>query len=187
MDKVLLVKRIRDDDRKAFNELYKQLYFPARSYARLFVNESEVEDLIQDVFVNLWIHRKTLDESLSIQAYLMRSIHNTALNKLKHQGTQAKFNHTHRQEIEEIGYRFYNPDTNDTLKKLYNQDLRRELNKAIKALPPKCRKAFTLNFVNKMTAKEISQKLGVSQSTIENHIHNALKALRKALKTNNRL
>lgn len=176
-------ERIKNGDRNAFNDLYKQHYFSVRSYARLLLDENEAEDVVQDVFFNLWLHRDTLDETLSLRGYLLRSVYNTALNILKRKGLLENYSNIYKQEIEEIGYQYYNPDTNDTLRNLYNQDLRIELNAAIESLPPRCKEAFSLSFLYDMSAKEISTKLGVSKSTVENHIYNALKVLREKLKS----
>ena len=176
-------ERIKNGDRNAFDDLYKQHYFSVRSYARLLLDESEAEDVVQDVFFNLWLHRDTLNETLSLRGYLLRSTYNTALNILKRKGLLDNYSNIYKQEIEEIGYQYYNPDTNDTLRNLYNQDLRIELNAAIESLPPRCREAFSLSFLYDMSAKEISTKLGVSQSSVENHIYNALKILRTKLKS----
>ena len=176
-------ERIKNGDRNAFDDLYKQHYFSVRSYARLLLDESEAEDVVQDVFFNLWLHRDTLNETLSLRGYLLRSTYNTALNILKRKGLLDNYSNIYKQEIEEIGYQYYNPDTNDTLRNLYNQDLRIELNAAIESLPPRCREAFSLSFLYDMSAKEISTKLGVSQSTVENHIYTALKILRTKLKS----
>lgn len=176
-------ERIKNGDRNAFNDLYKQHYFSVRSYARLLLDENEAEDVVQDVFFNLWLHRDTLDETLSLRGYLLRSVYNTALNILKRKGLLENYSNIYKQEIEEIGYKYYNPDINDTLQNLYNQDLRIELNAAIESLPPRCKEAFSLSFLYDMSAKEISTKLGVSKSTVENHIYNALKVLREKLKS----
>ena len=71
-------ERIKNGDRNAFDDLYKQHYFSVRSYARLLLDESEAEDVVQDVFFNLWLHRDTLNETLSLRGYLLRSTYNTA-------------------------------------------------------------------------------------------------------------
>lgn len=66
---------------------------------------------------------------------------------------------------------------------LFNDELRKELNKAIETLPPRCKEVFTLSFLYEFSGKEISEKLGISVSTVENHINNALKILRTKLIT----
>lgn len=177
-----LIERIKEGDRAAFDEFYKQYFFSLRAYARLLLYEDEAEDVVQDVFFRLWMGRERLDASLSVRGYLMRSVYNTALNVIKKRGLQENYNSSYRQQIDEIGMQhYYNPDTNETITELYNQDLRMELNKAIDTLPLRCKEVFSLSFLYDFSGKEISEKLGISLSTVENHINNALKQLRKKL------
>ena len=177
-----LIGKIKEGDRIAFNELYKQYYLSLRAYAELFLDEEEAEDVVQDVFLNVWIRRETLDGSQSLHGYLLRSVYNTSLNALKKKGHSDKYRSIYECEIEEIVYKYYDPDTNDIIRKLYNQELRADIDAAINSLPARCREVFTLSYLHNMPGKEISLKLGISLSTVENHIHNALKLLREKLK-----
>jgi len=177
-----LIERVRKGDRIAFNELYRQYYLSLRSYAELFLDEEESEDVVQDVFLNVWLRREGLDDSQSLQGYLLRSVYNSSLNVLKKKGRSNDYRSVYEQEIEEIGYKYYDPDANDVIRKLYNQDLRAEINAAINSLPARCREVFTLSYLHDMPSKEISLQLGISLSTVDNHIYSALKLLREKLK-----
>jgi RNA polymerase sigma-70 factor (ECF subfamily) len=177
-----LIERVRQGDRIAFNELYRQYYPSLRSYAELFLDEEESEDVVQDVFLNVWLRKEGLDDSQSLQGYLLRSVYNSSLNILKKKGRSNDYRSMYEQEIEEIGYKYYDPDANDVIRKLYNQDLRAEINSAINSLPIRCREVFTLSYLHDMTSKEISLQLGISLSTVDNHIYSALKLLREKLK-----
>lgn len=184
MDDISRVERIKKGDRVAFNELYKQHYISLRSYARLLLREEEAEDVVQDVFFNIWIHRDALDASLSMRGYLLRAVYRTALNVIKRKGLQETYGNTYKEEIEEMGRRFYyNPDANEVIGRLYAQDLRAEIQAAIDSLPPRCRQVFSLGYLYDMSGKEISRKLGISLSTVENHMYSALKILREKLKS----
>lgn len=177
-----LVERVRKGDRIAFNELYRQYYLSLRSYAELFLDEEESEDVVQDVFLNVWLRKEGLDDSQSLQGYLLRSVYNSSLNILKKKGRSNDYQSVYEQEIEEIGYKYYDPDANDVIRKLYNLDLRAEINAAINSLPARCREVFTLSYLHDMPSKEISLQLGISLSTVDNHIYSALKLLREKLK-----
>ncbi|WP_455623063.1 RNA polymerase sigma factor [Parabacteroides sp.] len=181
-NKTSLVERIRKGDRIAFNELYRRYYPSLRSYAELFLDEEESEDVVQDVFLNVWLRKEGLDDSQSLQGYLLRSVYNSSLNVLKKKGRSNDYRSVYEQEIEEIGYKYYDPDANDVIRKLYNQDLRTEINAAINSLPARCREVFTLSYLHDMPSKEISLQLGISLSTVDNHIYSALKLLREKLK-----
>lgn len=177
-----LVERVRKGDRIAFNELYRQYYPSLRSYAELFLDEEESEDVVQDVFLNVWLRKEGLDDFQSLQGYLLRSVYNSSLNILKKKGRSNDYLSVYEQEIEEIGYKYYDPDANDVIRKLYNLDLRAEINAAINSLPARCREVFTLSYLHDMPSKEISLQLGISLSTVDNHIYSALKLLREKLK-----
>ena len=81
-----LIERVRKGDRIAFNELYRQYYLSLRSYAELFLDEEESEDVVQDVFLNVWLRKEGLDDSQSLQGYLLRSVYKSSLNDLKKKG-----------------------------------------------------------------------------------------------------
>lgn len=184
MDDISLVERIKQGDRVAFNELYKRHYISLRSYARLLLHEEEAEDVVQDVFFNIWVHRDALDPSLSVRGYLLRAVYHTALNVIKRKGLQETYGNAYKEEIEEMGRRsYYDPDASDSIGRLYARDLRAEIQAAIDSLPPRCRQVFSLGYLYDMSGKEISRKLGISLSTVENHMHNALKMLREKLKS----
>lgn len=184
MDDLSLVERIKQGDRAAFNELYTQHYPSLRSYARLLVDEKEAEDVVQDVFFTVWIHRDALDTSLSIRGYLLRAVYHTALNVIKRKGLQSAYETTHKEEIEEMGRRYYyDPEASEIVRRLYLRDLRADLQAAIDSLPPRCKEVFSLSYLYDLSGKEISRRLGISLSTVENHIYNALKLLREKLKS----
>ena len=82
MEKILLTTRIRNGDRKAFDELCGRYYAMLVSYARLFMKDDWAEDVVQDVFYNVWQNRAALDDSNSLYKYLLRSVYNRALNYL---------------------------------------------------------------------------------------------------------
>lgn len=72
-------------------------------------------------------------------------------------------------------------DKNPVIEKLYSQDLRTSINEAIAALPAKCREVFSLSYLQGFSHREISEQMGIAQSTVENHIYLALRQLRAKL------
>ena len=80
-----------------------------------------------------------------------------------------------------MGSAYYAPDNSPIIRKLYSDDLRASLDAAIESLPPKCREVFKLSYLEDLSNREISERLGISQSTVENHMYSALKQLRQKL------
>ena len=88
-------------------------------------------------------------------------------------------------EIENY-YSAYDVDRNEILRVLYSRDIRSRIDSAVSKLPSRCREVFLLSYIENLSNQEISERLGLSLSTVENHIHNALVRLRTYLlnKTN---
>ena len=57
---------------------------------------------------------------------------------------------------------FYQPDSNDVVKRIEDAELRRKLSDAINELPDKCRMVFKLSYLHDMKNKEIADTMGVS-------------------------
>ena len=79
-DNARLTAAIRDGSREAFDEMCGRYYAPLMAYARLFLKGNWAQDIVQDVFVNVWIRRETLDPRQSLYGYLLRSVYNQSVN-----------------------------------------------------------------------------------------------------------
>lgn len=178
---VSLLTKVKQGDREAFNELYRIHYLSLRSFAGLFLPSDETDDIIQDVFLNVWSHRGRIDEAQSFRGYLMRAVYNTSLNALRKKNLSSLYGSSCRRQIEEAGYMYYDPDANDVIRRMYNRELQERIDQAIDSLPEKCRRVFRLSYINDLPSKEISNRLQISLSTVENHIYSALKQLRLKL------
>lgn len=180
-DNARLTAAIRDGSREAFDEMCGRYYAPLMAYARLFLKGNWAQDIVQDVFVNVWIRRETLDPRQSLYGYLLRSVYNQSVNYVNKNRHAGNYRSYHQERIESIGYAYYDPDNNPIIEKIYSQDLRAGIDAAVAALPEKCREVFTLSYLQGFSHREISERLGIAQSTVENHIYLALKALRSKL------
>lgn len=181
MESSELIAAIRDGSREAFDEMCGRYYAPLTAYARLFLHGNWAQDVVQDVFVNVWIRRGGLDPGQSLYGYLLRSVYNQSVNYVNKHRHACNYRSYHQERIESIGYAYYDPDKNPVIEQLYSQDLRKSINEAISALPDKCREVFTLSYLEGFSHREISDRLGIAQSTVENHIYLALKQLRAKL------
>lgn len=151
------------------------------AYARLFLNGNWAQDVVQDVFVNVWVRREALDPGQSLYGYLLRSVYNQSVNYVNKHRHACSYRSYYQERIESIGYAYYDPDRNPVIEKLYSQDLRTSINEAIAALPAKCREVFSLSYLQGFSHREISERMGIAQSTVENHIYLALRQLRAKL------
>ncbi|MEA3504164.1 MAG: RNA polymerase sigma-70 factor [Bacteroidota bacterium] len=169
-----LIENIRGGDKSAFELVFKK-YFSVLCYFSLrYIPDKDVaEDLVQEMFFKLWNNRKNLFITTSLESYLYRSVQNQAINFIKHEKIKGKY----RQVITESG----NKSNNDELLML-NFDIKEKVEKAINALPEKRKEVFVLSRYEGKKYKEIAEKLKISIKTVEVHMGQALKQLRKDLK-----
>ena len=154
---------------RLFREHYPYLY---RSAYRVIPDTKVAEDLVQDVFYELWKKRERLQIKSSIKAYLRRAVVNKALNYIRDQKIVP--------EGEEGLVRLDNSELNPQQAVELNE-LEQRIHGAIKALPERCRVIFSLSRFEEMTYQEIADQLGVSIKTVEHQISKALKLLRQVI------
>lgn len=160
-------------DQKAFRLVFDLLYPQLSAYAFSFVNNDEVaEELVQEAFLVTWDKRKMLDEAFNLRAYLYKSIHNQALNYLRHQ----KVVHQHMQY--QLGVHV--DETQQA--EVPNPFLKKAIFEAIEQLPDRSRLIFQLSRMDGLRHKEIARKLNISEKTVEVQVRKARLFLQKKLK-----
>jgi len=164
-----------------YEAVFKTYFLALRKYACLFVPEQSAEDIVQDILVHLWENRENLIIHTSLEAYLFRSVYHRCISSIKLRNIQSRHLTQIEIDLRHDEMRFFDSDENEAIRKLFMNDLNAELNQAINSLPSKCREVFEMSFLQDYRNKEISEKLKISVNTVESHITNALKALRKKL------
>lgn len=160
--------------------LFRKYYTNLLFYATRIVGEEEAEDVVQDVFVELWRRQESMNIGDQIQAFLYRAVYTRALNVLKHRDVKDTYE-TVMLEIHQKRIEFYQPDSNDVVKRIEDGELRRSLSEAINELPDKCKMVFKLSYLHDMKNKAIAETMGISLRTVEAHMYKALKLLRDRL------
>lgn len=169
-----LVKKIRKGDKQAFEKLFLRFYDPLCKFAWRFTSSMHVsEELVQDVFLNIWESRDTLDRNKNIKSYLFKSVRNRALNYINHEELARSYN-------KEIEWLNRSPATQH-----HELDSRSEFvtaaRQAIEELPEGARNVYKLSRKEGLTYREIAEVLEISQKTVESQMSRALKILRKSL------
>jgi len=150
---------------EAFKSNFKALY--AYSYTML-QDEGMAEEIVQTVFLKLWENRERMTIHTSLRAYLYKSVYNESLNYLKHRKVQRRY-------MEEAMVAHKQQQTEETEA---DNELQRQLQRALRQLPEKCRTVFQLSRFEELKYQEIAERLGISLKTVEAHMGKALKLLR---------
>ena len=163
-----------------YKSLFRRYYTNLLFYATRIVGEEDAEDVVQDVFVELWRRKDSIEIGDQIQAFLYRAVYTRALNVLKHRNVEDGYCAA-MEEINQRRAEFYQPDNNEVIRRIEDRELRKEIYNAINELPDKCRMVFKLSYLHDMKNKEIADTMGVSLRTVEAHMYKALKLLRDKL------
>ncbi len=168
------IENIKSGNIAQYKQMFKQYYRQLVLFSFRYVKDIQVaEDIIQDVFVNIWNKRDTLDFSLNFKSYLFSSVRNHSLmyiNKI------SKFEHVNLRLVTEKSDN--NPDS-----KVEVKELEEMLVKIISELPEKRKEIFCMSRFDKLTYSEIAVALGLSVNTIETQMSRALKYIRKRTKS----
>lgn len=168
---------------KNFELTYKALfrrYYPSLIfYAIRLVGDEEAEDVVQDVFVELWKRKDSIEIGDQIQAFLYRAVYTRCLNVLKHRNIEEGYCAA-MEEINQKRAEFYNRTIMRLLEKSKIGNYEKKYTMP-NELPDKCKEVFKLSYLHDMKNKEIADILGVSLRTVEAHMYKALKYLRNRL------
>jgi RNA polymerase sigma-70 factor (ECF subfamily) len=170
----ITINSLRNGDTESFCLCYDIYFAPLCSYAsRIIRNADESEELVQDLFLEIWQNRSRLPENGSLRAYLFTAVRNDCIDHLKHRKIEKKY----ADEYLLSAVSHYENIYSD----LIDRDIQTQLDSAMNKLPGKCREIFTMSRFSHLSYREIAEKLGISVKTVENQMGNALKTLRKEL------
>lgn len=158
----------------AFEDIFKSHFKALHAYACTILREdSQAEEIVQQVFFKLWEKRIEININQSLQAYLYRSVHNYCLNHLKH--LKVRKNHQ--------AHALYTSSEADpsASKQIVAKELEAKIAEALTQLPEQCRTIFQMSRFEDLKYREIAEKMQLSIKTIENQMGKALKIMRLQL------
>jgi len=179
-DDAAMVERALAGDGEAFRELvsrYHRAVF-AISY-RMTGTRAEAEDLCQEVFLRAYRSLARFDRSWPLGPWLRKIACNAALNHLRHRAVE-RGGSTETDPNEEPGQSAPDPGAGPE-ERLARSERADRLGRALSKLPSNQRLAFTLKYVEELTADEIARAMDVPKNTVKTWLLRAREALRKEL------
>lgn len=170
-DKKLLSLLKTRDDYDAFTEIYSRYWdvLLNTAYQRLKSREAS-EEIVQEVFVTLFVKRAEIQISTSLEAWLKTALKYKVFNIYRSQ--QIHLLHLNKiirkNEISPLM-----PDEVVNLK-----EIKKRIEVAADKLPDKCRQVFLLSRFEHLSQQEIAERMGISLSTVKKHLTKAIAALR---------
>jgi len=168
-----LQERIRAGDESAFDTVFRSHYAHLVRMAESVVRERALaEEVAQEVMLELWRRRETLQVEQTFRAYLLRSTRNRALNHVRHQRVVAR---------EAAIAAMDSPSAPSAEDEMLGTELEQAVHEAINGLPEKCREVFRLSREQGLKYAEIAVTLEISVKTVEKRMGQALAELRARL------
>jgi RNA polymerase sigma-70 factor (ECF subfamily) len=154
-----------------FEEYYTAL---CRFVFRMTNDRAASEDLVQDLFVQIWERHQQGQRFVNPKAYLFQAASNKAITWMR-KGKLTSLDQLY-EDVSEPATAYADP-----AELLEAADLEQRIESHILRLPEATRAVFLLSRQHQMTYKEIAEALEISQSTVEKHMIKALGLLKKAL------
>src|SRR5882724_4082376 len=161
---------------QVFEKVFKTHFKNLHAYAcSILKDESDAEEMVQQVFYKLWEKKTRWDIHTSLKAYLYRSVHNECMNHIKHQKVKTVHQqYSMLQEKQQV-------EKNDPAQQLTGNELEKKIFAALNDLPEQCRTIFQMSRFESLKYQEIAFQLGISVKTVEAQMGKALKRMRLKL------
>lgn len=158
-------------DERAFRQLFQLFSSTVYSFSlKLTRSPVQAEEIVQEVFLKLWIHRERLQRIDNFSAYLFTATKHHAFNVLKHRAIEERAKKIlHKEQVDS------HCDTEDTV---VLRDYQQFLDQAISDLPPQQRLVYRLCHLEGLRYEEVARKLNISSLTVKTHMHQALRTIK---------
>lgn len=170
-----LVVMMQNGDKAAFGQLFDRYYDQLHTFAKHIIKDSSMaEDIIQNVFVKMWMRKEQVNSKLSVRNYLLVATRNELFDYMR------------------LRYNLLRSDINDALFDVADNDTDvydyvdvRErvgfIDSVMRSMPDKRREIFAMRYDRNMTNAEIARALNLSIRTVEKHVDLAIKQIRKTI------
>jgi RNA polymerase sigma-70 factor (family 1) len=172
-----LVKRIVDGDEQAFSIVFLDYSHKIYCYAlRLTRSESMAEEIVQEVFMKIWLNKELLVAVEQFEPYLYRTARNHTFNMLRQIAFERNAREAIGKELSESGN-----EVQETL--LLSDDYQLVLDRALDQLPPQQRLVYSLCHQQGLKYEEVAGQLNISRLTVKTHMQQALRTIRNFIKS----
>jgi RNA polymerase sigma-70 factor (ECF subfamily) len=169
-DELHLLDQIAQGDEPAFRKVFEAYRKPLYAYI-IYLIKSEVlaDEIIQDVFLRVWLNRSMLPGVRSFRAWLFTIAKNRIIDVIKLRAKEALL-------IETTPDQVFNCEAEDRIREKEFASL---LHEAISQLSPKQQLIYELSREKGLKLNEIAVKLNLSSNTVKSHLMRALRTIRK--------
>ncbi|WP_045031240.1 RNA polymerase sigma factor [Draconibacterium sediminis] len=173
-----LLLRLKQDDKVAFYNLYERYSKRLYSFVFRFIKqESDTEEIVQEVFVKIWEKRRTIDAYSSFESFLFTIAYNSTISLFRKRINEKKY----LEHLFAVQKEQKKPELIDEIQ--FN-DLTEQIGCLIEGLTPRQKEIYRLSRESGLTYQEIGEKLNISATTVKKHMANTLSYLKTNMQNN---
>ena len=174
----LLLRRIAEGDETAFAQLFRAYHQRLGAYVfRLTESRQATQEIVQDVFVKIWVKRATLAEIGNFDAYLFTAARNHVFNYIRNMARE-------RARLAGLAVLAAPPHGMPPADLAADEDYHSLLDEAVALLPQQQQRVYRLHKQEGLSHAEIAVQLQLSVETVKKHMSLALRAIRERLSLN---
>ncbi|MBL0940211.1 MAG: RNA polymerase sigma-70 factor [Gemmatimonadaceae bacterium] len=174
----MLVAQLRAGNVEAFRKLFFDVHAPLCAFVeRIVGDDARAQELVQDLFLELWQRRESLSLSGSVRAYLYATARNRALNVRRRDQVERAWEDD--ESLDDVRALHEPPARADQL--LEQAERHEALTSAMNGLPERCRTAMQLRWQEGLSYAEVAQVLGIGVKAVEKQLARGIRLLRDAL------
>lgn len=172
IEDIELMARLQSGDEFALKLIYDKYWDKLfLSAFNMLQDQQACEDIIQDIFINLWNKRMQIEIRVSLKAYLFASTRYEVYRQVRLGNVRESiFDHVHERL-----------ETPSEYGNIEYKELLSQINSIVDKLSSKCKAVYKLSREEQLSHKEIANQLDISTKTVENHLNKALRQLRTSL------
>ena len=168
------IEALWNSNHKAFEAVFITYYNKTKALIYGYIkSESDAEELTEDLFVNLWINRQSIDTSKSFDAYLHTIARNAAINYLNHKYVHLAY--TNKFQFQEC--------SSTSEEDLIARELGLLIDDLVEKMPEQRKQIYILSRNEGLSNTEIAERLNTTKRNVESQLSLALKERRKAIST----
>jgi RNA polymerase sigma-70 factor (family 1) len=165
---------IKNGKPQAFRELYNRYKESIFSMVyRRVRDEEESKDIVQEIFLKLWLGRESLVEIDNLDHYLFGTARNKVISHYRKKEVQLKGEGALLAQIDHL--------ESSADKDILMDELNSKIREVVDSLPPTMKACYKLSRSEGKKIKEIASNLNLSEQTVRNNISEALRRLRLSL------
>lgn len=166
---------VQQGDEQAFRQLFGEFAPKIHPFVlKIVKNREQAEELVQEVFLKVWINRQSLSTIENPSSWIYRIASNMAINFFRRQEVD-------RRALAEIGKNI-SEQSMTTVQEFNAKELQALIKEAVNQLPPQRKLIYQLIREEGLSRKEVAARLQLSENTVRNQVSISLQTIQQFIK-----